>query len=113
LLGGAGNDVLIGGGGHDVIDGGTGTDTAVFFGTPTDYQAALHTHPTTGQHELWVRHTLTGDIDTVRHVEVIKIGSVLYEILPGHPQPPDDVYAPLSTYLSPSSQDLTLIGVVV
>ncbi|WP_353862031.1 M10 family metallopeptidase C-terminal domain-containing protein [Azospirillum formosense] len=38
LVGGAGDDILIGGAGNDTLDGGEGIDTAVFTGTPADYQ---------------------------------------------------------------------------
>ena len=110
LLGGAGDDVLVGGSGNDVLDGGLGTDVAVFLGKLDDYQAALHTNTTTGQHDVLVRNKLTGEVDTMRNVEMVKVGSNLYYLPPGHPQPQNDVYIPLAEYLAPSTQDVTLIG---
>lgn len=110
LLGGAGNDVLVGGNGNDVLDGGAGTDVATFLGQLEDYQAALHTNTTTGQHDVWVRNKLTGEVDTMRNVEMMKIGSTLYYLQAGYPQLPDDVYGALSDYLAPSTQDISLIG---
>ncbi|MEN9373569.1 MAG: hypothetical protein RIR79_1121, partial [Pseudomonadota bacterium] len=110
LRGGAGNDVLVGGNGNDVLDGGAGTDVAAFLGQLEDYQAALHMNTTTGQHDVWVRNKLTGEVDTMRNVEMMKIGSTLYYLPPGNPQLPDDVYGALSDYLTPSTQDISLIG---
>ncbi len=111
LQGGAGNDVLIGGNGNDVLDGGTGMDVAVFFGQLTDYEAALHTNTTTGQHDVLVRNKVTGEVDTMRNVEMLKMGSTVYYLPPGHPQPANDVYVPLASYLTASTaQEVTVVG---
>ena len=39
IFAGGGNDVLVGGPGNDHLDGGNGVDTAVFAGSPSQYQA--------------------------------------------------------------------------
>jgi len=101
LFGGTGNDVLVGGGGNDEIDGGAGTDMAVYFGATTDYQVALHRNATTGASDILIRNKLSGDTDTVRNVEYFKVGSTVYEAITGRPQPADDVYVELSTYVKP------------
>lgn len=105
LFGGAGNDVLVGGGGNDEIDGGTGTDMAVWFGAIGDFEAAIT--PSTlqgasaGTHDVLVRHKLTGEVDTVRNIELFKIGDTVYSVAQGQPQPADGVYVALNSYVQP------------
>lgn len=105
LFGGAGNDVLVGGNGNDELDGGAGTDMAVWLGAIADYEVALT--PSTaqgapaGSHDALVRNKLTGETDTVRNVELIKIGHTVYSVPPGQPQPADGVFVELSSYVQP------------
>ncbi len=105
LFGGAGNDVLVGGNGNDEIDGGSGTDMAVFFGAIGDFEAALipstEVGAAAGAHDALIRNKLTGDVDTVRNVELFKVGNTVYTVPPGHPQPADNVYVELSSYVQP------------
>lgn len=110
LLGGVGNDVLVGGAGNDVIDGGAGIDMAVFFGTIADYQVALHRNAVTGAHDALIRHKVIGDVDTVRDVELFKIGGSVYLVPAGQPQPADDVYVEMAEYVQASVNDLVLVG---
>lgn len=83
LLGGSGNDVLIGGGGSDVLDGGEGTDMAVFFGTLDHYTFKLQTSATTGQQEVLVRHIGSGEVDTLRNIELLQVGGQAVKIQSG------------------------------
>ncbi|MFN9470919.1 beta strand repeat-containing protein [Acidovorax sp.] len=80
LLGGAGNDVLIGGGGNDVLDGGEGTDMAVYFGQVKHYGFTLQTNASTGQQEVLVRMLASGEVDTLRSVELLQVGGQAYRI---------------------------------
>ncbi|KRC24899.1 hypothetical protein ASE31_20785 [Acidovorax sp. Root217] len=77
LIAGTGNDVLIGGGGSDMLDGGEGTDMAVFIGTLQQYRFTLQTNAT-GQQEVLVRDTASGDVDTLRSIELLQIGGQAY-----------------------------------
>jgi Ca2+-binding RTX toxin-like protein len=105
LFGGAGNDVLVGGNGNDELDGGAGTDMAVWLGAISDYQVALT--PSTaagavaGSHDALIRNKLTGELDTLRNVELVKIGHTVYSMSPGQPQPADNVFVELSSYVQP------------
>ncbi len=100
LLGGAGNDILVGGSGSDVLDGGEGTDVAVYLGRPSDYEAAL-TPPntTTGAQDVLIRHKTSGAVDVLRHMELLQIGGVWYQVPVGQPQPADNVYVELKDYV--------------
>ena len=107
LFGGAGNDVLVGGGGNDEIDGGAGTDMAVWLGAVADYQVALT--PSTaqgavaGSMDLLMRNKLTGEVDTVRGVELFRIGATTYTVPAGQAQPADGVYVELGSYMQPAT----------
>ena len=80
LLGGAGNDVLIGGGGNDLLDGGDGTDMAVYMGQVQHYGFTLQTNATSGQQEVLVRMLASGEVDTLRSVELLQVGGQTYRI---------------------------------
>jgi Ca2+-binding RTX toxin-like protein len=80
LLGGAGNDVLIGGGGNDLLDGGEGTDMAVYVGQVQHYSFKLQTNASTGQAEVLVRMLASGEVDTLRSVELLQVGGQTYRI---------------------------------
>lgn len=110
LLGGAGDDVLIGGGGNDVLEGGAGNDIAVYMGAVTDFQAALHRNVSAGSYEVLIRNKLTGDVDTLRSIEVLKIGDTAYQVATGLIQPADDVFVELSSYMQTTTQNVTLVG---
>lgn len=114
LLGGAGNDVLIGGSGSDMLNGGNGVDMALYLGSPNDYQAALT--PSTeagavaGAHDVLIRNKSTGAVDTVRNVELLKIGAAVYTVPSGQSQPADNVYIELADYVQLTEQNLVLVG---
>lgn len=78
LVAGTGNDVLIGGGGSDMLDGGEGTDMAVFFGTLQQYRFTLQANAANGQQEVLVRDIASGDVDTLRSIELLQIGGQAY-----------------------------------
>ena len=101
LLGGAGNDMLVGGSGTDVLDGGEGTDMAVYFGRPSDYEVALTPNTAAGVHDALIRHKASGIVDVVRHIELLQIGGVLYQVPAGQNQPADNVYVELQDYVQP------------
>jgi len=104
LLGGAGNDILVGGSGSDVLDGGTGTDMAVYLGRLSDYEVALTPNASTGAHDALIRHKVSGAVDTVRNLELLMLGSTIYEVPKGQPQPADNVYVELVNYVQPLGQ---------
>ena len=76
---------------------------AVWFGAIADYQVALT--PSTAQgaaagaHDALVRNKLTGEVDTVRNVELVKIGNTVYTVPAGQAQPADGVYGELAGYV--------------
>ena len=105
LFGGAGNDVLVGGNDNDELDGGSDTDMAVWLGAISDYQVALT--PSTaagaasGVHDALIRNKLTGEVNTVRNVELVKIGHTVYSVPFGQPQPANNLFVELSSYVQP------------
>ncbi len=110
LLGGAGNDVLVGGGGSDVLDGDEGTDMAVYFGTLQHYAFTLQTNATSGQQEVLVRHLLSGDVDTLRNVELLQVGGQAYRINAGGLQQGQE-YALAGHVAEVEAQEVMLMGV--
>lgn len=110
LSGGAGNDVLIGGGGNDTLDGGAGTDTAVFFGAATDYEVAWHPNAEAGVSDVLIRHKPTGDVDTLRHVEWLKVGPSFYQLPLGSLPLAAGVYGELAQQAQLAS-GINLVGV--
>ncbi len=99
------DSLWISGAGSDLIDGGTGIDMAVYLGDASDYEAALTPNTeagaAAGAHDALIRNKLTGAVDTVRNVELFKIGADVYTVPAGQPQPADNVYVELVGYVQP------------
>lgn len=84
LLGGNGMDLLIGGSGNDLLDGGAGIDMASFFGAVADYSVGLQVNAS-GITEIVLKHVSSGDVDTLRNVELFQFGGAVYgpkEVMP-------------------------------
>jgi RTX calcium-binding nonapeptide repeat (4 copies) len=79
----AGNDFLFGAGGNDILRGGAGKDTAVYFGTPLDYDIRKDT--TTGAWAVRnVRGAKDAGFDTLENVEVVQFdGGKTYDLKKG------------------------------
>ncbi|MDZ7863241.1 hypothetical protein [Acidovorax sp.] len=114
LQGGAGNDALVGGGGNDELDGGAGTDMAVWLGALGDFQVALTPSTvqgaTSGAKDMLIRNKLTGEVDTVRNVELLQIGQAIYTVAQDQPGLPDNVYGELGNFVQPA-MPVQLLGV--
>ena len=93
--------MLIGGNGNDEIDGGTGTDMAVWFGALADYEVAYQANATIGTVDLLIRHKPSGDVDTVRDVELFQVGAATYSLSAGQVQVANGAYVELSGYVQP------------
>ena len=70
LGGSLGNDFLFGGAGNDLLNGGFGSDTAVYFGSPLDYDIRKNTDGS------WtvknVRGSENAGVDTLKNVEAVQ-----------------------------------------
>jgi hypothetical protein len=70
LAGSLGNDFLFGGSGNDLLNGGFGSDTAVYFGSPLDYDIRKESD---GSWKLKnVRGSENAGIDILKNIEVIQ-----------------------------------------
>lgn len=111
LFGGAGNDVLIGGPGNNLLDGGSGTDMAVYFGALADYELAVQRNPGADGLQWLIRHKATGNVDTVRNVELLMVGGSVYEVHAAPAGAGTGGYAALGAQVQlAATQDLALMG---
>ena len=79
LQSGDGNDFLFGAGGNDTLDGSTGTDTAIYFGTPLDYDIRKNSDGSWSVRN--VRGVSNAGSDTLRNIEVVQFdGASTYEL---------------------------------
>ena len=103
LFGEGGNDVLVGGTGNNLLDGGAGTDTAVLMGAVADFELA---YTTSG---VFLRNTLSGALNTLRDVEWLEIGGVVFNLQSAAPGSPlQDPIKPLD--YSPLQAHVALVG---
>ena len=70
LESGAGNDFLFGAGGDDQLHGDSGTDTAVYFGSPLDYDIRKNTDGSWSVRN--VRGAMDAGSDTLKNIESIQ-----------------------------------------
>ena len=78
ISGGAGDDVLIGMGGNDTLDGGTGNDYVSYYKESLPTQASPSAKgflATVNSDGISVRNLGTGDIDAVKNVETVVLGT--------------------------------------
>lgn len=74
-----GKDFLFGAGGDDELNGGAGTDTAVYFGTPLDYDIRKNSNGSWSVRN--VRGAKDAGSDTLENVEVVQFdGGKTYEL---------------------------------
>ena len=79
LQSGQGNDFLFGAGGDDELNGGDGRDTAVYFGTPLDYDIRKNSDGSWSVRN--VRGAKDAGSDTLKNVEVVQFdGGKTYEL---------------------------------
>jgi Ca2+-binding RTX toxin-like protein len=77
-----GNDFLFGAGGNDTLRGGAGKDTAVYFGTPLDYDIRKNTDGSWAVRN--VRGAKDAGFDTLENVEVVQFdGGKTYDLKKG------------------------------
>jgi Ca2+-binding RTX toxin-like protein len=82
LESGDGNDFLFGAGGNDTLRGGAGKDTAVYFGTPLDYDIRKNTNGSWAVRN--VRGAKDAGADTLENVEVVQFdGGKTYDLKKG------------------------------
>ncbi len=80
LYGGAGNDWLVGGNGANLLDGGDGIDMAGLIGTLADYTLRQQ-QAEDGVVEIVVRNVHSGDTNSLRNIELLKLGNEIYAAL--------------------------------
>jgi Calx-beta domain/Domain of unknown function (DUF4114)/RTX calcium-binding nonapeptide repeat (4 copies) len=79
LQSGEGNDFLFGAGGNDTLEGGSGKDTAVYFGTPLDYDIKKNLDGSWAVNN--VRGAKDAGSDTLKNVEVVQFdGGNTYDL---------------------------------
>jgi Ca2+-binding RTX toxin-like protein len=79
LQSGQGNDFLFGAGGNDELNGGDGRDTAVYFGTPLDYDIRKNSDGSWSVRN--VRGAKDAGSDTLKNIEVVQFdGGKTYEL---------------------------------
>ena len=77
-----GNDFLFGAGGNDELNGGAGSDTAVYFGSPLDYD--IRKNPNGSWSVKNVRGAKDAGSDTLKNIEVVQFdGGKTYELKKG------------------------------
>ncbi len=86
LQSGGGNDFLFGAGGDDRLLGGAGTDTAVYFGSPLDYDIRLTADGTWSVKN--VRGAKDAGLDILKNIEKVQFdatggGHIAYELKKG------------------------------
>ena len=77
---GADNDIIYGGAGNDYINGGSEYDIAVFDGNYQDY-----TITSIDAHSYSVTHNVSGEVDTVVNVELLRFSDIDFD--PSNPSP--------------------------
>lgn len=85
LYGGDGNDLLVGGRGNNLLDGGAGMDMASFFGSIHDYAIGLHFNEAASALDVLVLQISTGDLTTLRDIELGRIGNEIYHLREDRP----------------------------
>ncbi|MFN9475220.1 hypothetical protein, partial [Acidovorax sp.] len=90
------------------LDGGEGTDMAVYVGLLQHYSFRLQSGAN-GQQEVLVRHIPSGDVDTLRGVELLQVGGQVVRV-PLEGLAPHQSYALGDHAQAVTSQEILLIG---